>query len=221
QRIQASLRRAGAGVVRAADALQERGDAARRADLADELDRADVDAELQRRGGDQRLERAGAQARLDPPAPLLREAAVVRGHDVVAQALAELVREPLRHPPRVDKYEGGLMVRDVLGDAIDDVGHLLRRRDRFELTLGQLDGDVERALVTDVDDLRQRTLADEQPPDPLDGTLRRREADARRPPVAERLEPFQREREVRAALVAGDGVDLVDDDGLGRAPRLA
>src|SRR5256714_10350185 len=113
------------------------------------------------------------------------------------------------------------MARVVPGDAYEAVGHLLRRRDRFELTLGQLDGDVERELVTDVDDLGQRTLADEQPPAPLDGTLRRREADARRPPVAERLEPFQREREVRAALVAGDGVDLVDDDGLGRPQRFA
>ena len=121
QRVEPPLRRAGARVVRPADALQERGDAARRADLAHELDRADVDAELQRRGGHERLERAGAEARLDPPAALLGQAAVVRGHDVVSQALAELVREPLRHPPGVDEHQGGLMVRDVLGDAIDDI----------------------------------------------------------------------------------------------------
>jgi hypothetical protein len=34
-------------VARTADALQERRDAMRRADLADEIDMADVDAELQ------------------------------------------------------------------------------------------------------------------------------------------------------------------------------
>ena len=41
--------------------------------------------------------------------------------------------------------------------------------------------------------------------------------------VAERLEPFEREREVRATLVARDGVDLVDDHRLGGAqqPRAA
>ena len=74
--------------------------------------------------------------------------------------------------------------------------------------------------MADIHDLGQRTLPDHQPPDPLDGTLRRRETDARRPVVAQGLESFQREREVRAALVAGDGVDLVDDHGLGRAQRL-
>ena len=53
---------AGDGVAGAADALQERGDAVRRADLADEIDVADVDAELERRGRDQRLERARSSA---------------------------------------------------------------------------------------------------------------------------------------------------------------
>jgi hypothetical protein len=43
----ASFRQSGNGVSRAADALQQRGDAMRRADLADQIDVADVDAELQ------------------------------------------------------------------------------------------------------------------------------------------------------------------------------
>ncbi len=51
------------GVARAADALQERGDAMRRSDLADEIDVADVDAELERRRGDERLQLAGLQPR--------------------------------------------------------------------------------------------------------------------------------------------------------------
>jgi hypothetical protein len=41
---------------RIADALQERRDAVRRSDLADEIDVADVDAELERRGGDERAQ---------------------------------------------------------------------------------------------------------------------------------------------------------------------
>ena len=41
-----------------ADALQERGDRARRADLAHEVDVADVDAQLQRRRGDDRFQLA-------------------------------------------------------------------------------------------------------------------------------------------------------------------
>ncbi len=39
--------------------------------------------------------------------------------------------------------------------------------------------------------------------------------------VAQRLEPLEREREVRAALVARDRVDLVDDHGLDGAQRFA
>ena len=61
--IEATLRHTGTRVVRSADALQERRDAAGRADLAHELDRADVDAELERGRCHQRPQLAGAQAR--------------------------------------------------------------------------------------------------------------------------------------------------------------
>src|SRR6266540_3457337 len=165
--------------------------------------------------------RAGAEARLDAPPALLGEAAVVRGDDVVTEALAELVREPLGEPTRVHEDERGPVLGDVLGDAVQHVGHLLGGRDRLELALGELECHVERALVADVDGLRQRALAHEQPSDPLDGPLRRRETNTRRSLVAQRLEPFECEREVGAALVAGDGVDLVDDHRLGRPQRLA
>ena len=72
-----------------------------------------------------------------------------------------------------------------------------------------------------VDDRGQRPVADEQPRDGLDRSLRRRQADAVRPRVAQRFEPLEREREVRAALVARDGVDLVDDHRVDRAQRGA
>ena len=42
------------------------------------------------------LQLAGPQAGLDPLAALLRQAAVVRGDHVVAEALAQLVRERAR-----------------------------------------------------------------------------------------------------------------------------
>ena len=60
-RIQTTLRRPTAAVPRAADALQERRDAARRGDLADHLDRSDVDPQLQRCRRDQRAQLAGAE----------------------------------------------------------------------------------------------------------------------------------------------------------------
>ena len=54
---QAALRRAMDGVAGAADALQQRGDAPRRSDLAHQIDVADVDAELERRRRDHDAER--------------------------------------------------------------------------------------------------------------------------------------------------------------------
>ena len=152
EREQAPLRGAGAAVVGAAHALQERGDAARRADLAHQLDRADVDAQLERRGGDERLQLAGAQAGLDPVAALLGEAAVVGGDDVVAQALAELVGEPLGEPAGVDEHERRAVLEHERGDAVEHVAHLLGGGDGLELAVGQLQREVEVALVAGVDD---------------------------------------------------------------------
>ena len=186
QRVEPTLGRAGAAVVRAADALEERGDAAWRADLAHELDRADVDAELERRGGDERPQVAGAQAGLHPVPTFLGEAAVVSGDDVVAEARAELVREPFGEPAGVDEHQRGAVLADERGDAVEDVAHLFGGGDRFELAVGQLEREVEVALVAGVDDDGQRAVADEQAPDGLDRLLRRRQTDPERTRVAQR-----------------------------------
>ena len=72
------------------------------------------------------------------------------------------------------------MLADERGDAVEHVAHLLGRRDRLELALGQLEREVEVALVAGVDDRRQRTVADQQPADGLDRALGGRQADPRR-----------------------------------------
>ncbi len=66
--------------------------------------------------------------------------------------------------------------------------------------------------------------ADQEPRHLFDGLLRRRQSDARQSGPRQRLQPFQRQREMRAAFVAGDRVDLIDDHGAAGgehvAPRL-
>ena len=161
---------------------------------------------------------AGAQARLDAVAAVLRQAAVVRGDDVVAEPLAELVREPLGEPARVDEDERRAVLADVLRDPVEHVGHLLRGRDGLELAVGQLEREVEVALVA----ARRRSPA----------AAGRRRAGARRSrsvaasPTARRgagrwshsaSSRSSVSGEVRPALVARDRVDLVDDHRLGRA----
>ena len=65
--------------------------------------------------------------------------------------------------------------------------------------------------------------AAEEARDLLERPLRRGEPDPLEAAVlgTERLEPLEREEEVRAALGRGDRVDLVDDDGLDRREHLA
>ena len=81
---QAALGGAVAAVVGAAHPLEEGGDAAGRAHLADQLDGADVDAQLQRGGGHQGFEVAGPEAVLGAVAALGGQRAVVGGHRIVA-----------------------------------------------------------------------------------------------------------------------------------------
>ena len=52
-------------MVGATDALQERRDGARRAQLTDQIDGADVDAQLQRSGGDDGFQLAAPRSLLD------------------------------------------------------------------------------------------------------------------------------------------------------------
>ena len=91
-----ALRRSGNRVARASDALQQRGDPVRRSDLADQVDVADIDAELERRRRDERLQLPGLQPRFGVEPLFLREAAVMRGHRILAEPVAEVPRQPLR-----------------------------------------------------------------------------------------------------------------------------
>ena len=104
-------------VARAADALQQRGDRARRTELADQVDVADVDAQFQRRGRDQHLQFAALEPLLGVQPQFLRQAAVVRGDRVLAQPFGEVARDALGHAPRVDEDQRGAMRLDQFGEA--------------------------------------------------------------------------------------------------------
>lgn len=133
-REQPRLRRAVDAVAGTAGALQERGDRARRAELADQVDLADVDAQLQRGGGHQHLELAALQSLLGVQSQLLRQAAVVRRHVFLAQSLGQVPSGALGHPPGVDEDQGGAVRAHQLGEAVVDqlpgvVGHHRVERD--------------------------------------------------------------------------------------------
>jgi len=173
-------------------------------------------ARRERRGGDHH--RHGARLEpllgLEPEPP--RHAAVMRGDASLTEPLLQLVGHPLDQAAGVDEDDGGALGPRVGGDAVVDLGPELVGRDRPQLLVCHLDGEREVATVADVDDAARRrfaagTRADQQPGHLLDRPLRRREPDALETAAGERVEPFEREREVGAALVGCDRMDLVDD----------
>jgi hypothetical protein len=116
-RKQPRLRHPAHRVARAPRALQEGGDGARRAELADQVDVADVQPQLQRGGGHQHLQLAALQALLGIQPRLLRQAAVVRGHGLLAEDVAQVPRRALGHAARVDEHQRGLVQPHQLGHA--------------------------------------------------------------------------------------------------------
>ena len=145
---------------------------------------------------------------------LARQAAVVRVNHACAQPLGELMREPFGQPPRVDEHERRSMLLDERRDAIGDLAPELVRRHGAELARRHLDLQIQRAPRADLhDDWIWTAGAGEELRDQLDRLLRRREPDARHGPGRQRVEPLERQREMRAALVVRHRVNLVHDDG--------
>ena len=132
---------------------------------------------------------------------------------VGAQPLAQVQRHPLDQPPRVDEHQRRLVLARQRRDPIVELAPLLVGAHRAELVLGDLDRQIEIAPLADVDDLGQRRGR----------PTSRRAATSSGRTVADsptrcsfagrhqRLQPLERQRQVRAALVGRDGVDLVDD----------
>ena len=181
---EAALGGAVAAVVGAAHPLEEGGDAAGGAHLADQLDGADVDAQLQRGGGHQGLEVAGSEAMLGADAALGGQGAVVSGHRVVTQALGQLMGDALGESAGVDEHDGGVVLADELGHAVEDLVHLGVGDHGLEFVVDQLQADVEVPLVAGVDDgavgagVGVAVDAGEEVGDGTDGMLGGRQADS-------------------------------------------
>ena len=218
QRVQDALGDGAQPVPRAPDPLQQRGDGARRPDVADQLDVADVDAQLQRRGGHHHRHLRGLELLLGFEPGLARQAAVVRQHLALAQPVGELVRHSFHQPAGVHEHQGGAVALDLLHDAVVDLGPQRVGGDGPQLLVRHLDGQVQLALVAHVHDGAFRRAvalepagAHQQAGDVVHGFLGGAQPDALKRPSRQRVQPFQRQRQVGAALVPGHRVDLVDD----------
>jgi hypothetical protein len=149
---EAAVRTEAEGMAGAADALEEGGDGAGRADLDDEVDGADVDAELQGGRADEGAHLAVLEALLHPEAALTGEAAMVAGNFALAEALAKVVGDTLREAAGIDEDEGGAVGTDQLGDPVVELAPLLPAGDGLEVGGRDLDVELDVALVAEVDD---------------------------------------------------------------------
>src|SRR5262245_9149183 len=213
----AALRHARNGVTRSADALEQRGNAMRRPDLADQIDMTDVDAELEPRRPDERLQRARPPTGLGNEATLFRKTPVMGGHDIVAEPLAEMTGETLRQAARVDEDQRRSVLADELGESIVVLLPHFVRHDGRERRAWNLHGEICRTTVSLVDDdapAARVVVADQDPRDLLDRLLRRRQADALNRTggaVYDFFQPLERQRQMSAAARADDRMNLVDD----------
>ena len=225
-REEAALGAEAEGVARAPDALQEDRDAARRADLADQVDAADVDTEFERSRGHQRFELAVLELLFHVQATFAREAAVVAGDAFLAETVAQVVGDALGQGAGVYEHQRGVVLDDEIGEAVVDVVPLLAGGDGFEVGGGRLNREIQIPLVTEVNGDAGAGIplfvgAGEERGQLLDGSLSCRQADALGAAAADVVEAFEREGEVAAAAIAGQGVNLVDDDGVHAAQRFA
>ena len=206
--------RRGERVTGAADALERRGDALRALELEHDVDGADVDPELERARCDERAQLTRLEALLEHEAPLAREGAVVRLGDVLGGERVDARGDLLRLRAIVDEDERRARVPDLVQhegrdggpDRPVDVREVVDRRADLGLHL------LHESAVYDFDRAEsvRRFTAAKEARDLVERLLRRGETDALWRIGGDAAEALEGEREVRTALGAGDGVDLVD-----------
>ena len=148
---------------------------------------------------------------------------MMRRDIVFAQSFAQVMSDPLRQPPGVDEHQRGTMLLNqfhqpvvnlvphfVGGDRAELAGRALRPRDRACACARHRRSTGAGAAV-----------AGQEMSHFFDRLLGGGKADAHRRTISQRLQPLQRKRQVRAALVVGHGVDFVDDDGFDIAQNRA
>ena len=96
--------------------------------MADQVHRANVNPELERRRGDQGPHFSRFELFLGRQAQPSRQTPVMRFDGRFAQPLAQVVRDALGKPPRVDEYQGRTMLPRKFGQAVVNfLPHFVRR----------------------------------------------------------------------------------------------
>src|SRR4051812_6855008 len=96
------------------------------------------------------------------------------GNGIFAQPLGQVEGDTLGEFARVDEYQGRAVLQNEFRDAVVDLVPHLMRSNGPEWDSGDFNPEIKLALVSDVDDHRDRTTAaSKKVRDLLDGLLRR------------------------------------------------
>ena len=226
ERKKSPFRRRTEAMTGAAYALDRGRDRSGRVDLADQIDRADVDAKLERSGGHDGLELAALEALFGGKAFGACEAAMMRHNRIGTDALLQSERNPLGPSAREREDQRRAMLANEVSNGIVHRLPMRMGRERPELGSGRDDRQIEFApgvVGAHDSDWARRARAvggdfrsGEKCGERFDWIERRRETNAhrsRRPTLPDHsFQALQRERQMSAALVAGDRVELVNDD---------
>ena len=146
----------------------------------------------------------------------------MRGHAFDSQPLGEMMRHAFRESASIYKHEGRPMLPYEFRDSIVNfVPHLVRSH-RTQFAGRHFDGEIHLALMPDLhNDGIGPSASCKKMRDQLDGLLRGGQTDAKRGPIGKRFQSLQRQRQMGAAFVIGNGVNLVDNYGLDAAQHFA
>ena len=133
----------------------------------------------------------------------------------LVQALRQMARHAFNQPAGVHEHQGGTMRADELGQPIVDLCPHLARHHRLERRRRQFQLKIAAASVAAVDNGAaagsRPARANQELRHLVDRLLSRGQSDPRQCAPRQRLQPLERQGQVCAALVAGNGVNLIDD----------
>src|SRR5581483_1998820 len=137
---------------------------------------------------------------------------MMRSDVFFAYSICKMVRYTLDQPSSVYEDESRAVLVQKLGDAVVNLIPHLIGCDRAEKRVGNFNSQVEFAFVANVDDDRIRpSISGEKLRHLLDWLLCGREPNADRRTIGQSFQTLKRKRQVRAAFVVRDSVDLVDN----------
>ena len=210
-RIHAHAAHAAGIVPRPPQPLQQRRHARRRADLNDQIDLAHVDAQLHGRRGDHHAQLAAFEHALGFEPLLLRHAAVMRARERLSGALVDPERQPLAARASIHEHQHRARVVERFDDAVGNRRPHAALRQLPHVRNGHIHRQI-RALFDFRNDHGARLAAGQVARGLLRRVHRGGKPHAAHVASAQRVQPRERQKQMRAPLGGQNRVQLVHDD---------